>query len=244
MSPVQTSDIYGGVDPGDAPAYSVTEAARYVSVPRATLSCWFFGQDYRAGGERRRSHPVISPANATTRMLSFRNLVEAHVLASLRTIHDVPLPRIREAIQYLQERANAERPLIDVSLLVGGGSLFAQSFTDLVEVSGRGQMTLQGVIGAYLSRVETEGDAVVRFYPFTRRHVPTDVESLRNQPKVVVITPLVGFGRPVLRGTNIRTSIIIERYLAGESVAELAADYDRSLGEIEEAIRSEFPAAA
>ncbi len=105
-------------------------------------------------------------------------------------------------------------------------------------------MALRGVIDAYLNRVEAEDKTVVRLYPFTRKRDLGNLETLQNQPRFIVITPRLGFGRPILAGTNIRTSIIAERYLAGESVAELAADYDRSPGEVEEAIRSEFPAVA
>lgn len=58
--------------------------------------------------------------------------------------------------------------------------------------------------------------------------------------KVVVVDPQVSFGRPVLVGTGIATAVIAQRYKAGESIAELADNYDRSYSEIEEAIRCEF----
>ena len=60
----------------------------------------------------------------------------------------------------------------------------------------------------------------------------------------LVIDPRISFGRPVIAGTNIRTSIVAERYLAGESINALARDYGRDHGEIEEAIRCEIPTAA
>src|SRR5262249_9033542 len=111
MRPMERADIYGGADPGDAPAYTVTEAAPYLSVPRATLSCWFFGQDYSAGSERKRSRAVILPADGARRMLSFRNLVEGHILSSLRTVHQIPLPKIRKAMCFLRKHTAADRPL-------------------------------------------------------------------------------------------------------------------------------------
>jgi uncharacterized protein (DUF433 family) len=54
----------------------------------------------------------------------------------------------------------------------------------------------------------------------------------------------VGFGRPVLDGTGIRTEVLIERFSAGERIEELAADYDRSPAEIEDVVRCELPLAA
>jgi uncharacterized protein (DUF433 family) len=62
-----------------------------------------------------------------------------------------------------------------------------------------------------------------------------------SEPKWVVIDPQVQFGRPVLAGTGIPTFVIAERYEAGESISDLARDYDRPEKEIEEAIRCELP---
>jgi uncharacterized protein (DUF433 family) len=55
-----------------------------------------------------------------------------------------------------------------------------------------------------------------------------------------VIDPYVSFGRPVLVGTGIATSVVAERYKAGESIEQLSTDYGRKRLEIEEAIRCEL----
>ena len=77
----------------------------------------------------------------------------------------------------------------------------------------------------------------LRLYPFTRKRQ-------LEEPKVVVIDPFVSFGRPVLAGTGIPTAVIADRYKAGESIDQLADDYGRQRGEIEEAIRCELAEAA
>jgi uncharacterized protein (DUF433 family) len=56
---------------------------------------------------------------------------------------------------------------------------------------------------------------------------------------MIVIDPRVSFGRPVIAGSGVPTSAILERYLAGEGFEHLALDYNRSTLEIEEAIRCE-----
>ena len=61
---------------------------------------------------------------------------------------------------------------------------------------------------------------------------------------MVVIDPTLSAGRPVITGMGLATEVIAERYKAGETVAELAKDYDREKAEIEEAIRCELRAAA
>jgi len=54
----------------------------------------------------------------------------------------------------------------------------------------------------------------------------------------------LSFGRPIIAGTNIATSIIAERYKAGESMEELAKDYGCRREQVEEAVRCELALAA
>lgn len=90
----------------------------------------------------------------------------------------------------------------------------------------------------YLRRVEHDAAGLVaRLYPFTRKR------SL-DEPKTAMIDPRIAFGRPVLVGTGIPTSVVAERYKAGESIDDLARDYGRERLEIEEALRCELDAAA
>jgi uncharacterized protein (DUF433 family) len=51
--------------------------------------------------------------------------------------------------------------------------------------------------------------------------------------------PVVAFGRPVVQGTRVTSSIILERWSAGDDIAMLAKDYDLSSEAIQEAIRCE-----
>jgi uncharacterized protein (DUF433 family) len=55
----------------------------------------------------------------------------------------------------------------------------------------------------------------------------------------VLIDPARRFGRPVLASANVETSVIAERFLAGESTPELAEDFDVEPRDIEEAVRFE-----
>jgi hypothetical protein len=56
----------------DNPAYPVSEAARILNLPAATVKAWCFGQAYRAAsGKTMRFKSVIQPADANARQLSF-----------------------------------------------------------------------------------------------------------------------------------------------------------------------------
>ncbi|MEW6746431.1 MAG: DUF433 domain-containing protein [Planctomycetota bacterium] len=49
----------------------------------------------------------------------------------------------------------------------------------------------------------------------------------------------ISFGRPVIAGTSIRTEIVIDRHLAGESTTELANNDGCESALIEDATRCE-----
>lgn len=89
-----------------------------------------------------------------------------------------------------------------------------------------------------LKRIERDTQGIpVRLFPFTRN-------QLERAPAMVVMDPSLSAGRPVIAGTGLATEIIAERYKAGDSIRELAKDYERKPSEIEEAIRCELKTAA
>jgi uncharacterized protein (DUF433 family)/transposase-like protein len=223
-----------GRDVLNAPAYSIAEAARYLDIPTATLRYWVFGGSYQTQQGPARAEPVVRLADPRERLLSFTNLVESHVLDALRRQHHVSLPRVRQALHYLRRTLRAAHPLADPSLQTDGLDLFVERYGTLINATWAGQTAIREMLLAHLRRIERNpAGAPVRLYPFTRKH---DLE----EPRVVMMDPQVQYGRPVLVGSGIPTAVIAERYKAGESIQELAADYGRGTQEIEEAIRCEL----
>ena len=55
-----------------------------------------------------------------------------------------------------------------------------------------------------------------------------------------MMDPSVAYGRPVIKGTRISTVMIFDRYSGGESLADIAADYDLKISLVEEALRCEI----
>jgi len=72
-------------DRREQPAYPLAEAARYLKLPVTTLRSWVVGRPYPKAGSVEHFHPLIKAAQAKPLLLSFWNLIEAHVLLSLRT---------------------------------------------------------------------------------------------------------------------------------------------------------------
>jgi uncharacterized protein (DUF433 family) len=52
----------------------------------------------------------------------------------------------------------------------------------------------------------------------------------------IVIDPCIAFGRPVMLHKGISTSAIADRIDAGESIGDVAADYELGTTEIEQAV--------
>lgn len=232
------ADLYQGKDPRDLPAYSVPEAAHYLYLPEATLRSWVLGRTYPVAAGKRYFKPLVIVPEGVPRLLSFTNLVEAHVLAAIRQ-HGVKLPNVRLAIDHLQRHYGIEHPLADARFKTDGLGLFIESLGELVNVTMQGQVAIREVMEAHLQRVEHDPQGIAaRLFPFTR-HGATQVD----QPRSVMIDPRVAFGRPVLAGTGIPTAVLADRYKAGESMQDLAADYECERDLIEEAIRCELVAA-
>lgn len=233
------ADLYKGEDPRDLPAYAVSEAAHYLYVPVATLRSWVMGRMYPISVGQRFFEPLITVPDETSRMLSFTNLVEAHVLAAIRRKHRVTLANVRSAIDHLRSQYGIDHPLADARFKTDGLNLFIEILGDLVNVSLRGQTAIREVMEAHLERVEHDEQGLAsRLFPFTRQGA-----AKVEQPRSVMIDPRIAFGRPVIAGTGIPTAVLADRYKAGESIHDLAADYECGRDLIEEAIRCELAAA-
>jgi uncharacterized protein (DUF433 family)/DNA-binding transcriptional MerR regulator len=227
-------DIYGGKDPRRIPAYTIAEAARYLHLPVATLRAWVLGQAYAGRVGPRRFRPVVQIADPGRKLLSFLNLAEAHVLSALRREQGVSLQKVRQALDYLGRslHLSSDHPLAEHRFATDGVHLFVEHYSQLIEVTQEGQLAIGECLERYLTRVEWDDHGLAsRLYPFTHTATATD------SPRVVIIDPTVAFGRPVLTGSRIGTSVVVERWMAGESVDTLAEDYGRAPGDIEEAIR-------
>jgi uncharacterized protein (DUF433 family) len=218
----------------DVPAYAVVEAAHYLRVPPSTLRAWCVGQAYRHRGKERFFKPVIAPAQPKPVSLSFSNLIEAYVLAAIRRRFQFSLPSIRDALDFLVERLGSERPLLEEDFAVHGVELFVDRLGLIINLTKRGQIEMPELIRAYLSRIQRDEAGLPRkLYVFTREKAAPD------EPKTIAIDPQEAFGRPVIDGTGVPTSVLVERFQAGDDFKKLAADYGTSEEAIQDAIRCE-----
>lgn len=227
---------FGAVE--EVPRYSIPEAAWYIGMPRSTLATWVRGRSYpSAGGEQWWEHLIVRPDPNDPR-LSFSNLAEAYVLNALRKQYSVRMPDVRTALTYAAEHYQIPRFLLSEHLRVVQGNVFLERLGRLINVGKSGQEGIPEILASYLDRIEwNKAGFAARLSPVTQ------LDPARS-PKFVVIDPNIAFGRPIIRKKAIKTATISERFQVGESILEIAQDYDLDIAEIEEAIRYERPALA
>ncbi len=214
----------------DVAAYTLAEAARYVRLPVATLRSWVLGRHYPTAGGSGEFSPLIQPASRKPPSLSFSNLIEAHVLRSLRTEHGVPVKALRSALSYAEKTLGIDRLLLRPELRADAGKVFLDRYGELIDLTASGQLAMRRLLAEHLKRVEWDSSRFpVRLYPFLSLAAPSEARP-------IVIDPRIAFGRPVVLRKGISTSVIAERVDSGESVDDVAADYGLGPSEVEEAI--------
>lgn len=212
----------------DAAAYTLSEAAHYLRLPPATLRSWVVGRKYSTAEGSKGFSPLIKPASVRPPMMSFTNLIEAHVLRALRTEHGVSVRALRNALAYAQKTLGIDRLLLSPELRAEAGRIFLDRYGELIDLSASGQLAMRKLLEVHLRRVVwNEARIPIRLYPFL-------ADGADSRP--IAIDPRLSFGRPVLLSKSISTAAIADRVDSGETIADIAADYDLDQAEVEEAV--------
>jgi len=220
-------------DVREFPRYSIPEAAFYLRIPANTLRAWTLGQDYvTRTGQHRTFKPLIELADRKSKLLSFYNLVEAHILRFTTEQRGVPFKNVRKALDYIQDKIPGEHPLLTHNFETSGKDLFVQHLEETINATAFGQRTMRRLLEQHLSRIPRDGcGAPVRVFPIHSRRLAID--------------PLFSSGKPILKDKGIMASILWGRKKSGETEAEIARDYGLTEIEVKEAVEDyEWKAAA
>jgi uncharacterized protein (DUF433 family) len=210
----------------EVPIYGLSEAARYLRLPIKTLEYWVYGTS--------RLPALIKGASRDPRALSYMNLLECHMLKAMKKDYDLKLPKIRKAIIELGGKFSFAHPIIEAPLYTNRVDVILKELDKYVNLSARrggGEQLIAPEMLVYMERIERDQDGF-RFFPFV-------MGSDKSEPKTILISPSVSFGKPVIVGTGISTAVIASRFNARESITDLADEYGIKPNQIEEAIRWE-----
>jgi uncharacterized protein (DUF433 family) len=204
------------------PRYSVDEAADYLGIPSSTLYRWVLTPHGK-------KPPVIIAADQKRTLLSFYNLVEAHVLVSARR-RGISLRRIQIAVDYTRDHIGGSHPLATYEFATSGKSMFVKKLEgQTVDATRYGQPALGDVLDRYLKGIKRG----------RLDRMPIEIRPMRPntlKPSPVVINPFLSSGSPVIKGTGIIAATVWKRAKGGETVPDLANDYDLNIREIQKVI--------
>ncbi|MFE8014437.1 DUF433 domain-containing protein [Streptomyces antibioticus] len=177
------------------------EVASHLEIPRSTLKSWLNGKAGRA--------PLVhqvEPVRKGQPSVPFIGVAEAYVLRSLRSM-GLRMSEIREAAAAVRDAFDTPYGLVSRGIATDGVSL-------LVE---HGWAPASRALSDHLRRLTWEpGDN----FPSSLR--------LRQYPDSlpVVIDPRFGHGLPVVAANRVPVRAITDLWEAGESVEDIAYDYD------------------
>jgi uncharacterized protein (DUF433 family) len=224
----------GADDPRVARAiFTLRETAAYLDVPKSTVHWW--------ARPPKAKHPLITcfPAHGRQATVPFIGFAEAFVLSSFRRA-GVPLQRIRPAVEALAKEIGVEHALASKRLFTDGAEVLfdyankrgEREVMELVVVRTQ-QRQFSGVVKDYLKRIHYGGDGWADSV-----RLPTYANA------EVIVDPKVAFGLPLVVHGGARVEDLVDRFQAGDSVKEIAADFSVPPDQVEDVIRVATRAAA
>jgi len=171
--------------------------------------------------------------------MPFIGFAEAYVLCAFRRA-GVPMQRIRPAARVLAEEIGIEHALASRRLYTDGGEVLydyaaQRGDQDLVEptVLRTGQKQFSDLVKDYLRRISYGNDGWV-----------TQLQLPAYQHARVIVNPRRGFGLPLVVHGGARVEDLVDRFMAGDTVADIADDFGVPEPEVEDVIRVATRAAA
>lgn len=230
--PIETSIDTKDLRVGQA-IFTLREAAAYLGLPPSTLHSWA-----RPGGN---ATPVITcfPAQGRQATVPFIGFAEAYVLSAFRRA-GVPMQRIRPAVEVLASGIGVEHALASSRLYTDGAEVlydYAASEDDEelrgLTVVRTNQRQFAEVVRDYLKRITYGDDGWA-----SRVRLPV------YQRAEVIVDPRRAFGMPLVVHGGARVEDLVDRFVAGDTLADIAEDFGVPEPEVEDVIRVATRAAA
>jgi uncharacterized protein (DUF433 family) len=202
--------------------YTLSQAARLAKTTPQNVRRWLYG--YAAPGHR--MEPVFGPQPDTEGrpIVSFFQLAELIVVARYRrrSGRQMKLDRLRAAHKFARERLDIEWPFASGRIQFEGGHIiheFEESNPDsrryrmAIDVGGIFVLPLDFTDSFDLFDFDASDTLATRFYPL-------------GKATPVVVDPEHAAGLPTFIGTNVRVETVIDRWHAGQTIADLEDDFE------------------
>jgi len=162
-------------------------------------------------------------------VLSFAELITIAFIAAFRR-HGAALDDVHQMHDYLRSALTDEYPFMLLAFKTRAplmlGHQGTENLSDLGVVARHGHYGWAEPILAEFEQFDYDHDLALRWYP-------------RGRHSAIVIDARIAFGGPTINGAGILTYILKQRYVAGETAAEITEDFGISISQLEEALRFE-----
>ena len=222
------------IDLLDFAVYDFSMVDRLLGLPSGTSRRWIDG--YTIGAKT--YPPVIREAHSGAEDVTWGEFVETRLLAMYRRDRDIPMQRMRPAIERLRELLGVKYPLAHSQPYVGlNRELVIGVQNDLnldsnlqLWVVRSGQYILADPARQFYETVKFDdlGGYVTQIWP--------------DADRIVEINPLKQFGSPVVRA--VPTSVLAELMRAGDSIEMICDLYELDTREVQAALRYELKVSA
>ncbi|HEV3360401.1 MAG TPA: DUF433 domain-containing protein [Pseudonocardiaceae bacterium] len=205
------------------PLLTPQDTARHLLIPRATIYYWLNEQ---ANGE-----PLVHGVRPEKRgwpSIPFIAVVEAYVLRSLRDL-GLAKHKIRDAAADVRREFDTPYGLATKRIATDGIDIFVHYADDDTVRVGDNQRPIREVITNYLKYIKWDkADS----FPSRLR--------LRQYPDIapVIIDPRFGWGAPVIESTKVPVDAVVDLWLAGEPLEDVAYEYGMTREQVEAICRT------
>jgi len=217
------------------PMYPAAEAGRLVGLSSDRVRRWLKGYSYRAGKDTRELPPVIRRQASGTSYASFLDLVDLLFVKEFLK-RGFPLQRIRKALDEAREILGKDH-FARQSFFTNGKNIYFMVKDEgdaILELLSGGQWAIPEVIKGLGRQIDFDGRSELarRWFPF-------------GPERLIVLDPLVSFGRPSIVGKGVATSNVFDFFLAEKKDKSAVCEWlALTEEEAEEAIRFEKQLAA
>lgn len=199
------------VDKFHDPLLTPKETARHLAIPPSTLYYWLAEE---AGGAPL-VHRVV-PERRGWPSVPFVAVVEAYVLRSLRDL-GLRKHKIRDAAAAVREEFGTPYGLATKKIATDGVDIFLEYADGGLARVGDQQRPIREVLVDYLRYIGWDGE----------EEFPSRLK-LRQYSDVapVIIDPRFGWGAPVIESNHVPVDAVVNMWLAGDSLSDVAYEYD------------------
>lgn len=209
-----------------APRYSLTDAAVLARVPRPTTRRWFTVYVPTLPNQRHRGpFRVDGEHTKTTGYVSFFDLLELYVVGRLRQ-QGWSYPRIRDLVADAQQWTGETFPFAAphaLSSWLDRKQAPSNGSSNVASTGSSPSSTLPDPLRALIESLDVQGGYALRWWP-------------NGKDGMIVIDPDLGWGWSTIARRGIRTELVLEQALAGESDDSIEYSYGLTRDEVRAAL--------